>query len=244
MSLTFKRGDFSLPTCPHINYLNEATTAYFNKPDHVLELSKDQYLFRQGDAVTDLYLIQSGQVLVTKTTPDGRELSLRFLGPGDLIGEVLITDATTQYLVDAKITEQATLAVFRQDKLKQDLKQDADALLDLLNYTQLMYRKDQTKFRDLVLHGKKGALYSTLIRLSNSYGQTESDGIHLTKSFTHQELANFCATSRESVNRLLSDLKKQAVISEQSQRLIIHDLDYLKQAINCDQCPVVLCTIN
>lgn len=244
MSLTFKRGDFSLPTCPHINYLNEATTSYFNKPDHMLELSKDQYLFRQGDAVTDLYLIQSGQVLVTKTTPDGRELSLRFLGPGDLIGEVLITDATTQYLVDAKITEQASLAVFRQDILKQALKQDADALLDLLNYTQLMYRKDQTKFRDLVLHGKKGALYSTLIRLSNSYGQTQPDGIHLTKSFTNQELANFCATSRESVNRLLSDLKKQAVISEQSQRLIIHDLDYLKQAINCDQCPVVLCTIN
>src|SRR5690554_6693614 len=208
----------------------------------MLELSKDQYLFRQGDAVTDLYLIQSGQVLVTKTTPDGRELSLRFLGPGDLIGEVLITDATTQYLVDAKMTEQTSLAVFRQDKLKQALKQDANALLDLLNYTQLMYRKDQTKFRDLVLHGKKGALYSTLIRLSNSYGQTQPDGIHLTKSFTNQELANFCATSRESVNRLLSELKKRQVVSEQHQHLIIHDLDYLKQAINCDQCPLVLCT--
>ena len=233
-----------MSTCPHINYLNEATSAYFNKPDHTLELSKDQYLFRQGDAVTDLYLIQSGQVLVTKTTPDGRELSLRFLGPGDLIGEVLITDATTQYLVDAKMTEQTSLAVFRQDKLKEALKQDANALLDLLNYTQFMYRKDQTKFRDLVLHGKKGALYSTLIRLSNSYGQTQPDGIHLTKSFTNQELANFCATSRESVNRLLSELKKRQVVSEQHQHLIIHDLDYLKQAINCDQCPLVLCTIN
>lgn len=233
-----------MSTRPQINYLDKKTAAYFNKPDHTLELSKDQYLFRQGDRVTDLYLIQSGQVLVTKTTPDGRELSLRFLGPGDLIGEVLVTDASTQYLVDAKITEQTSLAVFRQDKLKQALKQDANALLDLLNYTQLMYRKDQTKFRDLVLHGKKGALYSTLIRLSNSYGDTQTDGIHLTKAFTNQELANFCATSRESVNRLLSDLKKQAVISEHNQQLIIHDLDYLKQAINCDQCPVVLCTIN
>ncbi|WP_062321287.1 MULTISPECIES: Crp/Fnr family transcriptional regulator [Halolactibacillus] len=230
--------------CPRINNLHTDTTVYFNQPDHTLDLSKDQYLFRQGDAVTDLYLIRTGQVLITKTTPDGRELSLRFLGPGDLIGEVLVTDASTQYLVDAKVTEAATLAVYRQDVLKQALKQDADALLDLLNYTQLMYRKDQTKFRDLVLHGKKGALYSILIRLSNSYGQEQADGIHLTQSFTNQELANFCATSRESVNRLLSDLKKQRVISEKNQQLIIHDLDFLKQAINCDQCPVVLCTIN
>lgn len=233
-----------MATRPQINDLHTDTTAYFNQPDHTLDLSKDQYLFRQGDAVTDLYLIRTGQVLITKTTPDGRELSLRFLGPGDLIGEVLVTDASTQYLVDAKVTEEATLAVYRQDVLKQTLKQDADALLDILNYTQLMYRKDQTKFRDLVLHGKKGALYSTLIRLSNSYGQKQADGIHLTQSFTNQELANFCATSRESVNRLLSDLKKQAVISEKNQQLIIHDLDFLKQTINCDQCPVILCTIN
>ena len=32
------------------------------------------------------------------------------------------------------------------------------------------FPKTQTKFRDLVLNGKKGALYSTLIRMTNSYG--------------------------------------------------------------------------
>lgn len=229
---------------PNMLHLQSHTKEYFKEYDHTLELSKGQYLFRQGDAVKDLYLIQSGQILITKTTPDGRELSLRLLGAGDLIGEILITDSSTQYLVDAKVIESTKLAVYRQDKLKTILRQDAEALLDLLNYTQLMYRKDQTKFRDLVLHGKKGALYSTLIRICNSYGEVKSDGIHITKAFTNQELANFCATSRESVNRLLSDLKKQHIISEHNQLLIIHDLDYLKQAINCDQCPVILCTIN
>lgn len=32
-------------------------------------------------------------------------------------------------------------------------------------------RKQHSKFRDLLLYGKKGALYSTLIRLANSYGK-------------------------------------------------------------------------
>ncbi|GEN56815.1 Crp/Fnr family transcriptional regulator [Halolactibacillus alkaliphilus] len=227
-----------------IKHLNATTAKYFASPDYTLELSRDQFLFRQGDPATDLYLIKTGQVLITKTTADGRELSLRFLGPGDLIGEVLVIDSTIQYLVDAKVIEDVTLLVFRQDALKQTLKTDAEALLDLLNYTQLMYRKDQTKFRDLVLHGKKGALYSTLIRLSNSYGKQTTEGIIITKNFTNQALANFCATSRESVNRLLNDLKKQHIISYHDQHIIIHDLNYLKEAINCDQCPIVLCTIN
>lgn len=70
-------------------------------------------------------------------------------------------------------------------------------------------RRMQTKFRDLVLHGKKGALYSTLIRMTNSYGVLKENGILIDLPLTNQELANFCATSRESVNRMLNELKSK-----------------------------------
>lgn len=41
----------------------------------------------------------------------------------------------------------------------------------------LTVNKQHTKFRDLLLYGKKGALYSTLIRLANSYGKEVDGGI-------------------------------------------------------------------
>ena len=70
--------------------------------------------------------------------------------------------------------------------------------------------KNETRFRDLLLHGKKGALLSTLIRLTNTYGVKQKDGsILIDCALTNQELANFCATSREVVNRILNDLKKK-----------------------------------
>ena len=43
----------------------------------------------------------------------------------------------------------------------------------------------------------KGALYSTLIRLANSYGITRSDGILINIVLTNQDLAKFCAAARE-----------------------------------------------
>ena len=51
-------------------------------------------------------------------------------------------------------------------------------------------RKQHSKFRDLLLYGKKGALYSTLIRLANSYGKETDGGILISVPLTNQELAN------------------------------------------------------
>ena len=70
-------------------------------------------------------------------------------------------------------------------------------------------QKTQTKFRDLMLHGKKGALYSTLIRLSNSYGVKKENGVLIDLVLTNQDLANFCGMTREVVNRMLAELKKR-----------------------------------
>lgn len=108
----------------------------------------------------------------------------------------------------------------------------------------LQSRKTQTKFRDLVLYGKKGALYSTLIRLCNSYGITAGNGIVIDLPLTNQELANFCGTSREVVNRLLSDLKKHEIISIAKGTITVHDVEYLKQEVDCEDCPVEICKID
>ena len=82
----------------------------------------------------------------------------------------------------------------------------------------------QTKIRDFILNGKKGALYSTLIRFTNSYGtKTDDSSIIINHSLTNQEIANFCGTSREVINRLLSDLRKLDVISVEKGTITIHD---------------------
>ncbi|SEO50406.1 CRP/FNR family transcriptional regulator, anaerobic regulatory protein [Amphibacillus marinus] len=226
-----------------INGLPKSTARYLSQPDYYSLLKKNTLLFRQGEAVKDLYIIVEGKVLLGKTSPDGRELSLRFCGPGDIIGELTWEAESMPYLVDAKVVESGTVAVFNQTRLRERIREDQNAMTSFLNLANLQYRKDQTKFRDLVLHGKKGALYSTLIRLSNSYGKKSGNGILIDVKLTNQELASFCATSREAVNRMLNELKRKEIILIDSGQITIVNLNYLKQAINCENCPLILCTI-
>ena len=104
-------------------------------------------------------------------------------------------------------------------------------------------RKQHSKFRDLLLYGKKGALYSTLIRLSNSYGQEIDDGILITVPLTNQELANYSATARESLNRMLGELRRENIIEMRDGLILIKDIDFLKKEIQRENCGKEICNI-
>ena len=104
-------------------------------------------------------------------------------------------------------------------------------------------RKQHSKFRDLVLYGKKGAIYSTLIRFANSYGQNVEDGILITVPLTNQELANYSATARESLNRMLSELRRKNVIEIRDGLILIRDVNFLKREIQCENCGREICNI-
>lgn len=96
-----------------------------------------------------------------------------------------------------------------------------------------------------MLNGKKDALYSTQIRLSNSYGRTRNDGVLIDILFTNQELALFCTATRESVNRMLAELRKRDKIAMQSSgKILIKDLQFLRDEIGSENCPIELCNIN
>lgn len=214
-----------------------------NNVHHIRKINKGSFLFQEGMKANELYLIISGKIQLSKMIPDGRELTLRMASEGDLIGELSLFCNAQNHMQNAKIIEDGEVAVIFKDELEKKLGEDHKIALEFMKWMSKEHRKTQTKFRDLVLHGKKGALYSTLIRLSNSYGVHTDNGILIDTPLTNQELANFCGTSREVVNRLLSELRKSDIISIDKGIITIHDIDYIKVEIDCENCPIEICNI-
>ncbi len=211
---------------------------------HIKKVEKGDFLYQEGSIANELFLVQSGIVQISKIIPDGRELTLRLCSAGDLIGELNLFYSSPKYLLSAKVIEEGKVAVIIKSQLEEKLAKNTDLALEYMKWMSQQFRKTQAKFRDLVLHGKKGALYSTLIRLSNSYGKKTTAGIMIDLSLTNQELANFCGTSREVVNRMLSDLRKSEIISIDKGIITIHDLEYLKAEIDCENCPIDICKVD
>ncbi len=208
------------------------------------EISKGSYLFLEGKAPGHLFFIREGHIKVTRSTPGGRELALRIVGAGDVVGEIDLFCGDSSCSVSARAMDRCFLLSLPITDFEAALLDDRVRNREWMMWSQLQQRKDQSRFRDLLLHGKKGALYSTLIRLSNTYGDRREDGILIGISLTNQDLADFCGASREVVNRMLHDLKENGVITMNKGFITIHKLDRLKETIDCDQCPLCVCQIN
>ncbi|WHX41900.1 Crp/Fnr family transcriptional regulator [Mesobacillus sp. AQ2] len=215
----------------------------FEKVHRIKNIDKGSFLFEEGNTANELYIIQSGKFQVSKMIPDGRELTIRMCSAGELVGELTLFSPESQHILNARASESGSVAVIQKDRLEDEISKDSGLALELVKWLSLQHRKSQTRFRDLVLHGKKGALYSTLIRLVNSFGVKTEDGMKIDVSLTNQELANFCGTSREVVNRLLSELRKQDIISIDKGYITIHALHRLKREIDCENCPIEICNI-
>jgi CRP/FNR family transcriptional regulator len=210
---------------------------------HVKKVSKGQFLFQEGSSASELYMIIKGKVQVGKLIPDGRELTIRLCSAGEIVGELSLFSDNARHQQNAKMVEDGEVAIIFKNELEEKLANNSILAMEFMKWITDHYRKSQAKFRDLLLNGKRGALFSTLIRLSNSYGVETPKGTKINLPLTNQELANFCGSSREVINRMLSELKRDGIISYDKNLIIIHDIEYLRIEIGCENCGINICNI-
>lgn len=203
------------------------------------------YLFWEGDEIGKLYLLLSGGVKLTKTTEDGKNLILSILKEGDLVGEFGSMNSAF-YSYNAEVIEDALIGIIEQSDLEHTLAEHGDLAIDFVKWLSTTNIKMQTKFRDLLLYGKTGALASTLIRMSNTYGSECEDGIYIEMKVNNTELADMIGATRESVNRMLGALRDDGTISMRQGHIVIHKIDELRAICGCPsfpRCPPEICRL-
>jgi len=209
---------------------------------YIQKVSMGNAVFREGDPADKLYFIHKGKVKVTKISEDGKEYILYLFHDGDFLGQLDPYHDSKQSFHTYAI-EDCEIGVIKKGDLEVLLWQHGDLAIEFMKWMGLMHRMTQTKFRDLVMYGKPGALCSTLIRMSNSYGTPTDDGLFISLKLTNSELSDYIGSARESVNRMLSDLKKAKAIRIDNGYITITNLKYLQDICKCENCPADVCRI-
>jgi CRP/FNR family cyclic AMP-dependent transcriptional regulator len=237
---------YSPVSCPLLSHNTEIFSKdNFSKLEDIMykhNISAGSYLFWDGDKAEKLYYVQQGQVKITKSTDDGREFVLYLFQEGDLFGEIG-SFGESSYSFNAEVPSDSHIGVIYQRDLEILLWQHGDLAVEFMKWMGLMHRITQSKFRDLMLFGKPGALCSTLIRLSNTYGKEYEGHLLISKKLTNSELGELIGATRESVNRMLKDLKDRNVIAMNEGYIIIQDFAYLKEICHCENCPIAICRV-
>ena len=63
---------------------------------HTQQMASGEVLFQKGDPGDALFGVRRGQIRIETGASDGSRLTLNFMGPGDLFGEVAVLDGQSR----------------------------------------------------------------------------------------------------------------------------------------------------
>jgi CRP/FNR family transcriptional regulator len=217
---------------------------FFHKNEQIQKVKAGTVLFHEKDSVEYVYLLQKGSIALGRVHLRGKDFILKIVNNRELIIEYQVFKHNPQYQFYGKTLSDCELVQIKKEQFEELIVNDPDAMNAFVSWLSTSYLKAQMKCQDLIMNGKKGSLYSILIRLCNTYGVMTEKGILINLPLTHQELANLTFGTREVIQRSLKELREKDVISYEQQKFTIKNLGYLKEEVDCQNCAYEICGVN
>src|SRR5207302_11288118 len=90
-----------------------------------------EVLFQKGDPGNALFGVRRGQIRIETGSSDGSRLTLNFMGPGDLFGEVAVLDGQSR-TADATAGEPTELFVLRREDFLSHLEREPKVAIKII----------------------------------------------------------------------------------------------------------------
>ncbi|SDZ74623.1 CRP/FNR family transcriptional regulator, anaerobic regulatory protein [Thalassobacillus cyri] len=184
----------------------------------VLELAKSRryragtHVFMQGDPLQNVYFINKGRVKIYKTDFHGKEQIVNVLQPGDMFPHQGFF-RKDECPAHAEILDEAMLVHIPIPSFEQTLINHPEISVKLFKVLGDKIVDLHNRLEEQILHNTYEQIIMLLIRLGKLYGKEEKDGwVKLHSHFTNRELANMIGSSRETVSRTLTQLKKNNLV--------------------------------
>jgi CRP/FNR family cyclic AMP-dependent transcriptional regulator len=190
-------------------------------------------VFREGDAPNGVLILRKGRTKVTMNSPEGRTVILYLAAPGEILGlSSVISNSRRQ--VTAISVEPCELDLVRRDDFLAFLNGHEDQFRAALDELAMQHTCILEAIRRLSLAPSLVANVARfLLGLNCPESMEQSDKIQL--KVTQEEIAQQLGTTRESVTRTLSKLRKERVIDQRGHTLTIRNRAMLEHLAGAGQ---------
>ncbi len=175
---------------------------------------KRQTIFTEDEKGYALFFCINGRIQLYKTTPDGKEVVIKVIKPGEIFGEVILFERV-KYPVTAVALSRSQVFMMSKHQFmcllqSEDFRNDFMATL----MRKQRYLADQIKY--LTSHDVEERLF---LFLKENYGEQES----ISPAMSKKDMAAAIATTPETFSRLLQRLKQEGLLSWESNHILIHN---------------------
>ncbi len=187
---------------------------------HSRQVQTGAFFFHQGEPATALYVLIAGHVRLVQVTPEGHQVLLRFVGPGQAFGSVAALGDQT-YPVAAQALDDCSSLVWAGETIQHLMVSQPRIALNALHLLAGRVRELQDRCRELATERVERRLARTLLRLARHAGQKVGEGVRINLPLSRQYLAEMTGTTLYTVSRILSRWEQQGLIQAGREQVFI-----------------------
>ena len=185
------------------------------------EIRRDGYFFEQDEPASTLYVLCEGRVKLSQLTPEGNQVVLHVVGPGELFGAISVTSGVT-YPDTAQAMEDSAALSWDSETLQRLMERMPRLAISALHAVTERTHELQNRYRELATERVERRVAHTLLRLAGQAGRSRPEGgVLIDMPLSRQDLAEMTGTTLYTVSRILSHWEQLGLVAGTREQVVI-----------------------
>lgn len=177
-------------------------------------------LFLEKQEARGVFVLCAGQVKLSISSSGGKTLILKIAKPGEILG-LTATLSGSPYEVTAETLHPCQVAFVRREDFLRFIAKHPEAYQGVAKHLSALYNGACEQLRTVGLSASAPEKLARLLLDWSAGAKETKQGVQITLPLTHEEIAEFIGTTRETVTRTLSEFKSRQLVALKGSTLMI-----------------------
>jgi len=179
-------------------------------------------VFEQGAEAVTFYLLLHGRLKVSQVTPDGQQVMVRVVHPGDLFGFARAL-ARPDYPGTARAAVESIVVGWPMADWDAVVETNPRLAINAMQTIGQRLDEAHTRLREMSTQEVERRVAHAVLRLADKAGRIEEGGTRIDFPITRQDIAEMTGTTLHTVSRLLSAWEERGLVIGGRQKLTVAD---------------------
>lgn len=179
-------------------------------------------VFEQGEPAKHFFVLLHGRLKVTQLTPDGQQIIVRMVNPGDLFG-IARALKRPDYPGTATAAAESTALSWPMSQWDSLLAQHPSLAVNAMQTVGTRLGEAHTRIRELATEEVERRIAHTVLRLIQQSGRKEPEGIRIDFPVTRQDIAEMTGTTLHTVSRVMTAWEAAGLVLGGRQKITVVD---------------------
>ena len=208
-------------------YCSNEWLVIFDLNKQTISVNANEVIFKAGDPVKGIYLIEKGKVKVLSQMGEGNNRIIRLAGQDSILGHRGLH--FKRYHISAETLENCVFTFIPIDIFTKLLKANPDMSLYLIHFLSEELKEAEERMKYLSILDPKKRVAIVLLKLAEVFGYSKANPKLLAFTLKRSDIANMANTTYETVIRSLAFLEEEGMIALVGKQVAINNEKKLKQ---------------